>query len=211
MKETNKGVKSKSKVEVVTTPKFRVSYPNVFKPQERENGPPQYNISMLFPKTKGAERWKDEPDLVKLYQVMRKAAKKKWGEVPKPCKLPFKDGDKKRNSDGELDPVYKGHWYAQAVSSTKPGIVHADGSTYIEAETDFYPGCFARATVNAFAWMNKFGKKGVSLGLRNLQKWSDGERLGGFTPADQEFEPLDDVGADEEHNYEDDDEEDDGF
>lgn len=194
--------KKKPKVEVFTTPKFRVSYPNLFKPQERDDGKPTYNLVMLFPKTKGVTKWRKDPALKGFWSLLRRAAIAKWGEDYAPCKFPFKDGDKKL-LDGEPDPNYKGMWYAQAVSGTKPGVVGPDKS-YLE-ESEVYPGMYARATVNAFAWMNQYKKKGVSLGLRNVQKWSDGERIGGFTPADEDFEALDDEGADDEDNYEDDD------
>lgn len=46
-----------------------------------------------------------------------------------------------------------------------------------------YGGCYCIAQVNAYAWeyteKGKVMKRGVSLGLMNLMKVRDGERLGG--------------------------------
>jgi hypothetical protein len=56
-------------------------------------------------------------------------------------------------------------------------------------EADFYPGCYARATVRPF-WYDTAGNKGVAFGLQNIQKLADGEPLGGRVVASKEFEPV---------------------
>ena len=58
-------------------------------------------------------------------------------------------------------------------------------------EKDFYPGCYARATVRAFAY-DQAGNRGVAFGLQNIQKLADGEPLGGRTKPHDDFEPVDD-------------------
>jgi hypothetical protein len=60
-------------------------------------------------------------------------------------------------------------------------------------EKDFYSGCFARATVRAFAYSNK-GNNGVAFGLQNIQKLRDGDPLGGRTRPSDDFQAVGDAG-----------------
>ena len=78
--------------------------------------------------------------------------------------------------------------FINATSNTKPGLVDAQNNDIIN-EADFYPGCYARATVRPF-WYDTAGNKGVAFGLQNIQKLADGEPLGGRVSASKEFEPV---------------------
>ena len=70
-------------------------------------------------------------------------------------------------------------------SKTQPQIVDANLNPIINP-TEFYSGCYGRASINFFAYNNS-GNKGISAGLNNLQKLEDGESLGGITSAEQDF------------------------
>jgi hypothetical protein len=70
----------------------------------------------------------------------------------------------------------------------RPGIVDANLQEII-SEDDFYSGCYARATLTAFAY-DKLGNKGVAFGLQNIQKLKDGEHLSGRKNAESDFEAV---------------------
>lgn len=161
-----------------TTPEFRVSYPYVFHPREADEGQePKYGISMLFNK---------KTDLKVLKAAADNAATEKWGpkeKWPKGLTWPFRDGDEKSDTPG-----YENTILVNASTKTKPQVVDQT-RTRIYDEEEFYAGCYARATLIAFAYEHK-GKKGVSFALLNLQKLRDGERFGGRKNAEDEFSAV---------------------
>lgn len=164
----------------VMTPKFRASYAYVFRPSKpmQLGGEPKYSITMLFEKT---------ADLSALKKAVQEAAAEKWGpdktKWPKNLRSPFRD-------QGEKDkPGYEpGCIFITATSKQRPGLVDAKLQEIIE-EKEFYSGCYARATVRAFAY-DQAGNRGVSFGLQNIQKLADGEPLGGRTRPEDDFEPV---------------------
>jgi hypothetical protein len=171
--------------ENVLTPKFRVSFPNVFRPGKsmQVGAEPKYSITMLF--EKGA-------DLTPLKQAAHNAVVEKWGtdqtKWPKNLRNPFRDQGEK-----EFPGYEAGAIFISASSKQKPGLVDAKVQDIIE-EHQFYPGCYARATVRAFAY-DQAGNRGVSFGLQNIQKLADGEPLGGRTNPSQDFEAVSDGAA----------------
>ena len=164
----------------VMTPKFRVSFPAVFRPGKAVDPtkPPKYGITMLF--DKGA-------DLSPLMNAMVDFMTKKFGPNkdtwPKLSRNPFRDQGEKT-----FEGYVAGAKFINASSNTKPGLVDASNNDIIN-EADFYPGCYARATVRPF-WYDTRGNKGVAFGLQNIQKLGDGEPLGGRVAASKEFEPV---------------------
>jgi hypothetical protein len=166
--------------ENVLTPKFRVSFPNVFRPGKamQVGKEPEYSITMLFPK--GA-------DLSALKKAAHEAVVDKWGadkeKWPKNLRNPFRDQGEK-----EFPGYEAGATFINAKSKQRPGLVDEKVQDIIE-EHKFYPGCYARATVRAFAY-DQQGNRGVSFGLQNVQKLADGEPLGGRTNPAQDFEPV---------------------
>lgn len=173
----------------VMTPEFRVSYPSVFKPKLNDlNGKQEYSLQALFPK--GA-------DLTKLKALCQAACEKKWGKEPAkwPANLrtPFRDqGDRaKTNDQGKrvLPAGYEeGAKYLNLKSERKPGVVDQNVQPIID-ETQFYAGCYAQATIQAFAYDQK-GNRGVSFGLQNIQKTRDGQPFGNVTKAEDDFAPV---------------------
>ena len=59
----------------------------------------------------------------------------------------------------------------------------------IEDAQEFYPGCYARASVFANVW-EYMGKNGVSLILDHVQKLADGKPFSSKKSAEQAFDNL---------------------
>ena len=76
-------------------------------------------------------------------------------------------------------------------SSTRPGIVDRNVQPILDS-TEVYSGCYARVSINAFAY-NAKGNQGVSFGLNHVQKTRDGDFLGGRSRAEDDFEALEDA------------------
>lgn len=164
--------------EKVLTPEFRVSFPAVFTPRSAmDNAEPKYSVVMLFPKS---------ADLSKLKAIAKAAIVEKWGDkIPKDLRSPFRDGD-----DKELDG-YAGHIFITASSKMKPGLVNGNREAIINVD-EFYAGCYARATVNAFAY-DRNGNRGVAFGLQNIQKLREGEPFSGKTKPEDDFDAVSDA------------------
>lgn len=172
----------------VVTGRVRFSYVNVFQPRAVEEGQePKYSVSILIPKS-------DTQTLAKIQRAIE-AAKKQglslWGgKVPANLKLPLRDGD----VDRPEDEAYAGHYFINATSKMKPGIVDANLNEIIDS-TEFYSGCYGRASINFYPF-NKAGNRGIAAGLNNLQKLADGDFLGGRSRPEDDFEPVgDDTGG----------------
>lgn len=166
-----------AKIKKVVTPTFRVSFPAVFQAKLNElSGKTEYSIVMLIDK---------KSDLTGMKKLAADAAREKWGEkIPQGIRNPFRDGDtEKAGREG-----YEGCYFITAKSTQKPGVVDESLQPIINVE-DFYPGCYARATVTAYAYDNK-GNRGVAFGLQNLQKVKDGEPFSGKTRAEDDFAPV---------------------
>ena len=177
------------------TKEFRVSFPHVFEMSTFGKGKPSFNIVMLFPKA--------TTDLSEMKAAATKCAQDFWGtKLPEYLESPIKNGDKKTDKQtGEVMANFKGMWYVTAKTQMKPGIVQPDGKTYITDPAAFYAGCWARATVNAFAWEQP-GKAGVSFGLQNVQKLRDDVPFSARTKAEDDFEPVEGGDFNDPANYE---------
>lgn len=170
-----------------TTPKFRVSYPNVFKPRRNElNGKDEYSVVALFKKGE---------DLSKLKKLVQEAAEKEFGKDPKKwpknMRSPFRDQAERSKVNEETGQEYlpdgyeAGAIFINLKSAHKPGVVDGQVQPILD-EAEFYPGCYAIASVNAYAY-NQKGNAGVSLGLQNIQKVAEGEPFGGRSKAEDDF------------------------
>lgn len=173
MATTNKDTK-------VITGKVRFSYAHVFKPYAVEAGQEEkYSVSILIPKS-------DKKTIAKIKKAIEAAkvagASTFGGKIPANLKTPLRDGD----TDRPDDPVYAGHYFMNANSKQKPGVVDAQLQEIIDSE-EFYSGCYGRASVNFYAY-NVSGNKGIAAGLNNLQKTADGDYLGGRSRAEDDFE-----------------------
>lgn len=168
----------------IITPEFRVSFPSLFRPAKPMNAgdPPRYEINMLFAK---------DADLSALKAAAKQALQERWGSDPKKwpknLRSPFKD-----QGDADYEGYEEGAVYIIARSMQRPGLVDSQVQDIIN-ESDFYPGCYARASVRALAYP-KAGvtgmTPGVAFGLQNVQKLRDGESLGGRSRPEEDFQPV---------------------
>lgn len=185
----------------ILTPVGRVSWPYLAKPDD--NG--KYGMTMIFDK---------DTDIKALKKLVLDCIKEEWGDKFKPnqLSLPFKAGNDKADDEGNVRPE---HVDATLVTvGTKYAPTCLDGTKgkkqipTADVEAEVYPGCYAIAQVHAYAWEykegNKVMKRGVSLGLLNVLKYKDGERLGGgkrFSAEDAFADVEVDASADDPNNY----------
>lgn len=185
MSTTNTAVATK-----VVTGEVRLSYVHVFEPFSNDpDQEPRYSVTLLIPKS-------DKRTLNRLRAAQKAAAELGksrvfGGSVPGNLKMTLHDGDEE--ADLEKNPEYEGHMYMAVSSKTRPGIVDQDVNPILDSE-QVYSGCFARVSINAFAYNTK-GNRGISFGLNHVQKTRDGDYLGGRSRAEDDFEAW---GNDEE-------------
>jgi len=164
----------------IQSPEIRVSYPCVFTPRTSEDGgKAKYSMQMLLPKsdTAGLKKLKDL--LIDCAASMFGPDSSKWPNL----RFPLRDGDKEKPNE----EAYKGHWFFNASSVNKPGVVDYKVE-HIMDPAEFYGGCYAYVRLTAFYYKNK--QEGVSFGLRNIQKTRDGEALGSATKAEDDFSAI---------------------
>jgi len=159
------------------TGKVRFSFVHVFEPAETLNGSLKYSVSILIPKS--------DKDTVarfnKAFEETKQAnAAYFGGSIPKMLKGGLRDGDAEKD-----DPVYAGHYFINANSNEKPGIVDAELNPIMDKD-EFYSGCYGRASLTLYPY-DASGSKGIAAGLNNVQKLEDGEKFGGATSAAADF------------------------
>lgn len=156
----------------VITGKVRFSYVNIFRSRSfREGQDAKYSICLLIPKT-------DKKSVAEIKRAIDAAIDEgiasKWGgKKPKNLKLPLRDGDDER---AEEAPEYEDMYFLNANSNTKPGIVDRDLNEILDPD-EVYSGCWGRASINFYPFDSN-GNRGIGVGLNNIQKLKDGERLG---------------------------------
>lgn len=169
----------------MNTGKVRFSYAHVFEPHAGQEGDKaKYSVSILIPKT-------DKVTLAKIEKAVEAAvvagAAKVGTKNLKSLKRPLRDGDEER----EDDENYAGMMFMNAATDHKPEIVD-ENLEYIMDKSQFYSGCWGRASVNFYAFAGK--QKGIACGLNALQKLEDGEKLSGGISAKTAFaEEVDDM------------------
>ena len=172
----------------VVTGKVRFSFVNILEARAFGEGQtPKYSVMLLIPKT-------DVGTVTRMKAAIDAAAQKGLatkfgGKLPAIVKSTLKDADKDMDQDGEIFaekwPYAAGHYILNVSSKMQPQVVDAECNPILDL-SELYSGCYGRASINFFAYNNN-GNKGVSAGLNNLQKLEDGESLGGFTTAEQDF------------------------
>jgi len=171
-----KKVKSPTRV---LTKKVRFGYVQVFKPASiAEGGDLKYSVCIIVKKT--------DTETLKRIKAGVDAAKKAgttlWGgKIPGDLKKPLRDGDDERPDQEEFEGCY----FMNANSNLRPGVLDLDKNEILDP-SDFYSGCYGRASVNFFPY-NSAGNKGIACGLNNLQKLTDGESLTGRTKPEDDF------------------------
>ena len=166
----------------------RLSYTHVFakhNPSKDGNGEAKFMTNILIPKSEK----KTVEAIKKAIEEAKKAAiVAKWGgKEPKKLALPLHDGDDKD------DETYEDHFYLNAKSSTRPGVVDKKCVPIVDEE-EIYSGVWAIASVTFYGY-DASGNRGIACGLNNIMKYKDDEHLGGRTSAENDFG---DMGFDDE-------------
>lgn len=167
----------------VITGKIRFSYCNLFNPRAGVGGgDPKYGACLLIPKSdkKTCNAIKAAVEAARLG-----SASLFGGKVPNSLKSPVHDGDGEMPNGGEYGPECKGHLVINASSKQRPGVVDRNCNEILD-QTEFYSGCYGRASLNFYAY-NTNGNKGIACGLNNVQKLAEGEALGGRARAADDF------------------------
>ena len=165
----------------------RFSYVNVFSKRINPDGTQgKYSVCVIIPKsnTEAVALFKQAYENTKLLGKTTK-----WGgKIPAKVQLPLHDGDEERPDD----PAFEGCWYFNCSSNNAPGVrVKDETGAVVEAidDDEFYSGCYGCISVNLFPYSSN-GNTGVGIGLNNVIKLRDGERLSGGRSADADFSDL---------------------
>ena len=155
----------------LVTNKVRLSFVNVFEPAETLNGVLKYSTMALIPKSdkEGVARFN------KAFEDTKQAnAAFFGGTVPKVLKGGLRDGDAEKD-----DPEFAGHYFFNAYANLdrKPGVVDAEVNPILD-KNEVYSGCYGRVSIDMYPY-DTAGARGIAIGLNNVQKLEDGERLGG--------------------------------
>lgn len=171
----------------VVTPPFRVSFPAVFEAKSYDGGEAKFSTVAIFEPAKFSEA--DKKAWAAMHAIAdessRSMFKKPLKDLPANFKKPFRDGVEKAHLEG----YGEGKVFMTLSSKQRPGLVDKDRQAII-TQDEFYPGCWARATVTSYPYDNK--GKGVAFGLHNLQKLGDDTNFSGRVAAEDDFE--DDAG-----------------
>jgi hypothetical protein len=179
----------KNPTKVITGKHTVMSYLNVNEPKAPlGGGKPKFSVSLIIPKSDTATITKIRAAIQAAYEEGQSKLKGNSKFVPalEDLKTPLRDGDKERKGDD----AYKGSYFVNANSTTKPGVVDADRNPILDS-SELYSGIIGRASINFYAF-NSNGNRGIACGLNNIQKLADGTPLGGHSRAEDDFADLDD-------------------
>ena len=176
-------MKNTNPTKVITGIKTRWSYANVWEAKSINGSEPKYSVSLIIPKSDTKTVNKIRKAIQAAYTEGESKLKGNGRSVPpiKAIKTPLRDGDVDRPDD----EAYKNSYFINANSKTAPGIVDA---------------CYGRASISFYAF-NSNGNKGIACSLNHLQKFADGESLGGKSSAEEDFADLDDEDDDIDEDF----------
>lgn len=170
----------------------RFSYVNVFAPRTGTDGKGNYSVCVIIPKTntEALKAFKAAQDA-----ALKKGIQDKWGgKAPSGLKYPLRDGDIDRPDDEAFQNSYFFNCKMSAEKGGKPGVaVKIDGivSEALDAD-DFYSGCYGVVSCNLYPY-NSNGNRGIGVGLQNVCKTEDGEKLSGSVASiESDFSDLND-------------------
>ncbi len=165
----------------------RFSYAYLFEQRKDDDGDAdKYSLCVLIPKS--------NTEAIKLLQEKIEAAKVKgktstWGgKVPGRLSLPLRDGDEEDKGE-----EFEGMMFFNCSSKKKPGLKILEDGKMQDAldEEDIYSGAWGCVSVNVFPYDSN-GNKGIGIGLNNVIKTRNDEKLSGGSSAEQDFADLED-------------------
>lgn len=172
------------------TPLVRFTYAHVFEPKASENGLLKYSTGMLVPKSdkKACDAMKALVDAA-VKKGIEKGKFNKEASESRSFKYPLRDGDEyyataSTPEQKEARESYRGMLFINASSDRPVGVVDKYGNPIMN-QSDFYSGCWGHADINLYAYNNK--SLGVGVGLHNVMKKKDDDRLDGQRSAQAAF------------------------
>lgn len=176
--------KTKFQGEKITTPAFRLSYPNLFEARAVDDGIPKFGCSAVWTPEKFTPKEKDQwrALLGELDRAAREDFNSPWKDLPDNVKRGLRDGAAKADKAG----YGKGTRFASLTSKNRPGVCDVNKEDISPEDDEVYPGCWCRATVQVYTYNNK--GKGIAIGLRNIQKIRDDKRLDNRVAAKDDFD-----------------------
>lgn len=168
------------------TPPFRVSFPSLVEATGYQGSDPKYSVTAIWNKdelkTKYTASWR--AILTALDEKAKEFFDRPLGQLPPNIRRGIRNGAEKEHLNGYGADVL----FASLSSDRRPQVVglRRQRFTADDIKELVYPGCYARASVNVYAYDN-IGK-GLALGLNNLQWLGHGDRLDSVTTAEQDFD-----------------------
>ncbi len=185
-----------------STPVFRISFPELFEASSmEEGGKKKFGCSAVWTPSKFSER--DKKLWANIKSALNEESLAKFKTAFKDLPANFKKGLRNGNERADMAGYGEGTVFANLTTMMRPGVVDLSKNKIGPEEGNadqMYPGCYCRATVTVYSYDNK--GKGVALGLMNLQKIKDGERLDSRVDAAGDFEEdVDDAWLEEDESF----------
>lgn len=155
----------------------RLSYLSVFKPRlNAARKAEEYSAVLLIPKAPNKFCADPTAMLKNLREVIEKALREKFKEIPKKWETCLLDGDVETNNDGE--PKHPGYWFISTRSAKEypPVLIDAKRNPVFSA-IDWVSGDWGNVKLSFYGYEFE-GKKGVSTSLRALQFVAKDEPFG---------------------------------
>lgn len=173
------------------TPLCRFTYVNVFEPKANLSGKLKYSCGLMFPKsdTKAVEAIKKAVDDA-IKAGITKGTFNEAQTKSRSFRYPLRDGDQYYAEAGDESAKasragYQGMMFLSASSDNPIGVVDKYAQPIINQE-DFYSGCWGYADIRLYPF-NRGGGIGVGVGLQNIMKKRDDDRLDGRQSAQTAF------------------------
>lgn len=134
-------------MKVITGPKTRWSYANVWEPKSINGGTAKYSVCLLIPKEDTVTVEKIKKAIEAAYKEGEAKLKGNGKSVPPlaALKTPLRDGDVEKPDDES----YAGHYFLNANNTTAPGIVDADRQPILQ-RSEVYSGVYGRASISFY-------------------------------------------------------------
>lgn len=161
----------------------RLSYLKAWEPGETPSGDLKYGCSILVPVGNKA-------DLAAIDQAIKAAIQQGLDKGTftkahlKSLRMPTRNGSEEFANEAK-GKEYDGMIFMNASSKNPPGIVDSNARPIMNQD-DLYSGVWALADVNFFPY-HAGGNRGIGVGLNNIMKVRDDERLDGKRSAEEAF------------------------
>lgn len=176
------------------TPLCRFTYAYVWEPKANLSGAMKYSCGLMFPKsdTKGIEIIKHAIDEA-INAAIAKGTFNKAASQSRAFKYPLRDGDQyyaeaPDDSSRAARECFRGHMFLSASNNNPIGVVDKYAKPIVDQD-EFYSGCWGHADIRFYGF-SKSGSVGVGVGLNNVMKKRDDDRLDGRQSAESAFSSM---------------------